>query len=439
MTLDTSRFTEELTLSVRAPIVNKGGVATLLLTPHVHGEHMIVATSTIATAEQGGITDVAQVFKAAQAKLNSLGFRVGVDTFPVFSEDFESYADTTALKVVWVVSDATNTDITLETTIPGEGAKSMSINVSKGKSALDTVTNTFSSEDWSEVTDIIFLIRQDQPTSENQIRVRIGDGVNSISALVPLNAIDTWETRTISISSFSEDGVGTTDLAAITTVEFEVEADGQNGVIIVDNFRAVGPPGTVTVAIHEVASETPSSLGALVASASLSLVNVEDAFYDVDIPATLTVGNHYAIVLKAPDTATTMLNVLGGTGYQAGDAYTSIDNGATLTQLVDTDMFFISYWRVPGVVDLVSVEFDADPGTGEVEIAIVNFTTGRISRYMSHNLTLLSGLIRDSQLRNEFVRDDDVVFLFLTDDSTSPASEVALTVQFSHEPINTAG
>jgi hypothetical protein len=433
------RYTEELTLAVRSPIVNKGGVTSLVLTPRVHGEHMIVSSTTIAVAQQGGNTEVAQVFRAVRSKFHSVGVRVGAETSPVHLEDFESYADTAALKVAWVVSDAVNTDITLEEVIPGADTKSMSIDVSKNKSALDTVTNTFGAEDWSAVTDIGLLIRQDQPTTLNQVRIRIGDGVNTMSILVPVNAVDTWESRVISLTSFENDGVGDVDLSVVTTIEFEVESDGENGVILIDNVRAVGPPGTMTVAIHEVASEDPAALGALVVSAQVTLANVDDAFYLVDLSADLTVGQYYAVVLNAPDIATTALNVLGGTGYDAGDAYTSTDDGATLTRLVDTDMFFLTYWRSAGVVSMFSVDFDAEPGNGDIEIAIVNFTTGRIQRYLCHKLTMLSGLLRDHALRDETIREDEVVVLFLEDDVTSPASVVALTVEFSHEPINTAG
>jgi len=438
--MDLDRYTQEVTITERLGLANKGGISILRLLPHVYAEHAIGDGAGVATVQAGGLTDVGQVFEASRPELRSVAVRLNVSTVPVHAEDFESYVDTAALRVQWVASDLTNSPNVLETGVVGEGAKSMAITVSKNKSQLDTVTDTFGPDDWSAVDAMALLIRQDQPTSENQLRIRIGDGVNSASASVPVNEVDVWEQRVILLSNFVNDGVGSVNLAAVTTIEFEIEADGQNGTIYVDDVRAVGQPGTAEIRLHEVDGENPTALGALLGAQSVTLLNSIDGFYDVDFDLTLTVGDHYALVVRAPDVPTTFAGVLGSTGdYVRGDAFTSDDDGVTLTNLPDTDLFFVTYWLTAGVIGTVEVDFDDSPGNGVMDIVIANRPSGRIRRYLVHGFEALSVPRHVFELEDAVIDADDEVALFMQDDPNSPALEVAITVSLRHEPVNTVG
>ncbi len=59
--------------------------------------------------------------------------------------DFENYADTTAMQVIWASSDATNTPISLDTTTFQETAKAMRVDLTYNNSVNDSIEKTYPS------------------------------------------------------------------------------------------------------------------------------------------------------------------------------------------------------------------------------------------------------------------------------------------------------
>ncbi len=435
-----SRFTKSVNVSQRTIIANKGGVNIIRLKPVIVMENAVGEGAEIGTIPTGGNTDVGQVFKAQLPDLRSIGFRLGVLATTIRTEDFESYADTAALQAAWVPSDVSNSPNTLETVVVSEGAKSMAMEITKNKSDLDTVTFTFAAEDWSSVSDIAFQINQTNMNSENQVRIRIGDGTGTKSSLVFIADINVFEQRVLNIDVFAEDGIGTTDLSAITTIEFEVVVGTQNGTVYIDDIQILTAPGEVDLEVRNVASAIPTTLGSVVATTTFNLVNSADFFYVVEVDATLVPGQHYSLNIRNLSFGTTVVDMIGSLGeYTQGEFYSSNNDGTTLS-FPGGDAFFVTFFKTEGMISTIFVDFDDVPGDGRMDISIVNRTNNKIKRHLVHDFELVSSKEHEFlDIELEIVGPDDEVVMLLVDDATSLATEMVLSVDFRHKPVNVVG
>src|SRR3989344_5009994 len=160
----------------------KGQLNKLTIKPRVLSENMILDQNVIATLNSGGITDVGQVFRMTAGLMDIDRVHLTLEAIAggalSLVDDFEGYADTTALRAIWAANDTTNTPNTLETTIFQEGAKAMKVQAnSSNGSKNDTITKTYgAAQDWSAWQGLQFQYRR---AGTIGIDIIISDGTNS--------------------------------------------------------------------------------------------------------------------------------------------------------------------------------------------------------------------------------------------------------------------
>src|SRR3989338_5344139 len=100
--------------------LTKGGKNKIIIKPRVLIENSNLDTNNIATLGSGGVVDVGQVFRLTGGIFDIERVQLTLEALAgaaiLAVDNFESYADTTALRAVWASNDITNTPNTLETT-----------------------------------------------------------------------------------------------------------------------------------------------------------------------------------------------------------------------------------------------------------------------------------------------------------------------------------
>jgi len=424
--------------------------------PHVLQENMESDISVISTLPSAGpVNLIGQVFRASLDNADHVILHLGVDGAGVglFVDDFESYANDAALQAVWVASDAVKTQVTLYTLAPHGGSQSMRINVTKTGSVGDTVTDTFAVQDWSAVDVVRFWARSDQLGDKIQLRVRVGDGTSSKSALVEAAAKDTWEEFSVNLAGMTNDGAFSPDMSAITMLEWEVTKAGKNGEWIVDDLSVEGDAGTARVRLFNVASASPGTLGSQVGTdQTIQLNNRFSDRYVADFGgAGVTIGNHYALVVDSLSASVDVTGLgdtkAGGGYYTNGVAFTSTDGGTTLTTQANDDLAFCVFGQTEGYLLGLRVRFNGDANGTQVTGFIENQPTEKLIYSFGHDIFAYgteqtwfwptAGLQSGSGAI--YVAQGQKVELQVQWADNTPATELSLDYLFTHKPVSSWG
>jgi hypothetical protein len=174
---------------------------------------------------------------------NVYSFTVPFKGLSVFTliDDFEGYADTNALRVVWVPSDVRNTPNTL---VVGDsfGSKFMRIQTTKNNSVGDSVRRTFSSvQDWSQYTGVQFRVLCDMNA---YMQFRIIDEAGSI-VYVDIPQYVSVTKVYFPFTSFKKVGANFVDLSRIQAIEFYCANDSQATNLQVDDIYMVRMPNLI--------------------------------------------------------------------------------------------------------------------------------------------------------------------------------------------------
>jgi hypothetical protein len=164
----------------------------------------------------------------------------GLSVFTLI-DDFEGYADTGALRAVWVPSDVANTPNTL---VVGDsfGSKFMRIQTTRNNSVGDSVRRTFSSvQDWSQYTGVQFRVLCDRSAF---MQFRIIDEAGSI-VYVSIPQYGSVTSAYFPFTSFTKVGANFVDLSRVRAIEFYCANDSQVTNLQVDDIYVVHIPNLI--------------------------------------------------------------------------------------------------------------------------------------------------------------------------------------------------
>ena len=359
--------------------VSKGGKLKISIKPRVLIENMIEDSNVIATLGSGGITDIGQIFKLTGGIFNLNRIHLTLEAIAggaiQLIDDFESYADTTALRGTWVSSDLTNTPNTLETTIVQEGTKAMKVDLlSAQKSKNDTIINTFgTAQDWSTFNGIQFQFRNDV---NSVIEMHIEDGAGNASKhTLTVSNQEAYEAKQLDFADFIPVATVPADLMDIKKIKFFVKT-GKIGAFYVDIMELFSTQsfGTVDVELHDFGTDgSPTQLVAPIQTETISLESGKK-IYELEFEAeSLTPNNFFGIVLTNASVAT--VKVFGKTGsdlYTNGFAFSSINDLDITGTGSGDDIFFLTFAVDKAIFNGIRFTANADTGIGKINVFINN-------------------------------------------------------------------
>jgi len=212
-------------------------------------------------------------------------------------------------------------------------------------------------------------------------------------------------------------------------------------VVVIDDQEFRTDPGTIDVRVYNVASQAPTTLGTLVASDTIGLVNQSRALYLASFDGvSLVAGNHYALVVSNPSKAGVTVGLLGqlGGAYSSGDAISSSDSGVNVSNITGDDAFFALFVQVDTVPTAVRVKASAEPGKTEIDIFSENPSNETFLRYHVHR-ALMGGRVEEWDIAPFLLYAGEDVELMAQHDRDSQVSWLHVSVRFRFAPVTIYG
>lgn len=450
-----------LTSSGIKVLATKGQLNKLRLRPQILNEHAESSREIQGTVNASTI--VGQIFKASQDNINGLMLTLESAAGTTL-DDFESYANSTALQAVWV-KGGTN-EALLETTIAEAGSKSMNLPLSVlNDDWVDTIGST-------NYTDTTFELDyyQDVAFSAAKVAFFIGDGANTKSIQLANNNVNQWQHFEINENAMAEDG-GTTDMTAITKVGFRVDDSRANADGYIDNLVAVPVPGNISLKLWDMGATLPVSattsiddgtqvtqLGDIAfataaASITLPLIGGKRLYIiknfvagpAIEIPTNqlLTVGNYYIITLNHVDTNVSVYGPDSSFSinyYTNGYAFTAPDEATAITALgAYNDLMF----GILSTQDVYLTGFDqfldAAPGNDSETNIFVEDSDMGITNISALGGRSAQAIEADISLRPMFLEKGGKFELYYNDDASDSVSSIGLTMSYLYVPPTVNG
>ena len=434
--------------------IQKGAINKITIRPRVLTENMQEDTNVVDTLE-AGTTDIGQVFRlSAGVKdidrlhlcLEAISLGGGVQT----EENFESYADTAALRAAWAPNDIGNSPNSLETTIKFEGSKSMKCDLTnRSKSKNDNFVFTYgSSQDWSAFEGVQFQLRQD---GDATLEIRIeDDNADASKHTITTGSSGVFEFHKLDFANFVPVAVTPADLTTIKKITFFVKNISDVGafyVDIIELFEAAGGGGfgTVDIELHDFGSEdTPTQLSTILNTETLALSSGKQ-IYEIPFKASdLTSNNFYGIVIT--NSTASDVKVFGKNGsdlYENGFSFSSA-NDLDITSTGSGDDLCFSVFVVDKAI-FNGIRFVANGGTGEGKISVFinDNASGKGKAALFLGETFFGRLEIDFPTKTQTglgvkMTKDDIIFITYDDDSASFVTKLQATVYFTfiNRPIN---
>jgi hypothetical protein len=437
--------------------IAKGQLNKLRLRPQIINEHAESSREVQGTVTSGNI--VGQIFKASHDNINGILLTLESAAGSPF-DDFESYANSTALQAVWV--EGTNPAL-LETVVVKTGDKSMDLPLDTNG---DTWTRTISSADYTDYTfDFDF---QQSSILVAEVSFFIGDGTNTKSLTLGLNQANLWTHFDINENAMIEDGGGTTNMAAITKIGFRCDIKSTTNNAYVDNMFTTPAPGSVEIKLWDFGDTKPVSTvdglndatqyirlgdegfngGEISASIILELkggrrlYSIRDfvAGVALEIPTNevLTVNNYYAITLHYVDTN---VNVHGPNTsflidyYTNGYAFTTPDEVSVITAVGQySDLMFGIFSTQDCYINTIVKFFDATPGVDASEQLFVEDTDMNITNILVGDFRPLQSIEAEFNTRPTFLQKGGKFELYYNDDFTDSVTTGSLLMGYIFKP-----
>ena len=450
-----TRMTENATTTQ----LQKGQLNKIRMIPKILNEH-----AESSREEQGIVTSsniVGQVFKASHDSITSLGLTLE-SAAGVQLDNFESYANSAALQAVWVASG--NLALLETTIVKPNGSKSMNI---PGDTLNDEWIMTISSTDYTDYVgdfDAYF----DKEYNKFKVAVFIGDGTNTKSQNLVFANKNEWNHFQIDEGAMSEDGGGTTNVAAITKVGFRIvdKEGGKN--CYIDNLTATPPPGEIEIKLWDMGASIPVSTttsiddgtqytqigDAEAASYTLQLkggkrlYNIHEFHCGADkaVPTTtlLTAGNYYILELKYIDTDTSVYgpNTAYSINYYAsGYAFTAPDEATAITAIgTYSDCMFQIFSRQEIYIKKVEWKFNAVPnGLSDISVFLEDTNMGISDIIIDHEEQPAQIEEEDVSDRPMVLEDGGKLEFYYNDDYTDSVSQLQTEMTYYFEPPEANG
>jgi len=450
----------KVTASSRTFILQKGQLNKLRLRPQIQNEHAESSRNII--GEVDATTIVGQVFKASQDNINGLNLAME-SAGGVEFDDFESYADSTALQVEWVESVGDPAE--LNTSNQYAGDKCMVVDAGEG----------FTGAEWKRdfaTTDFVgytgqFWMYCNKEYKDVQMRVFVEDSTGDTSSS-PILTVDkdAYYKYIFPTASLTEDVVGNpADLTDIIAIGFRVEKEKRDGLVYFDELVSVPGPGSVELKLWDMGTSIPVSTttsiddgtqyiklgdagisGIQAASVSVDLLGGFRTYHidkfvagvALEIPTNelLTTDHYYAITINYVDTDVSVYgpNSAWDNYYTNGYSFTAPDEATAITATgADEDLMFVIYSVQDVYISAFQQFADATPnGNSQTIIYLEDSNMKRVDTIMSGSKGRESAL--ESFPRPYFLEKGGKLEQEQNDDFTDSVSEITVTFQYYHEP-----
>jgi len=440
--------------------IQPGQLNKLRLRSQILNEHAESSRNIIGTVTATNI--VGQIFKASHDNINGIDITVESAAGSTF-EDFESYADSAALQVVWV--EDTNA-ATLETTIVTEGSKSMKLPMDTlGDEWVDTIAST----DFTGYTGHIHIY-QDKEYNKAKLRFFVGDGTETASMPLVATLKNLWYTIDVSMDDLTEDSGTPVDKTAITKVGFRVEDKEAGKFAYIDHMTTVPPPGEFSVKLWDMGTSIPVSTTTSIDDGTqyekigdLGITGLQESEYIVtlqggkrqyhidgfvagvaeEIPTNelLNVDHYYLITINYVDTNISVYgpNPAWDDYYVNGYAFTAPDEATAITATgSQEDLQFLIYSTQDVYVSNFVQFMNAAPGSDSRWLMNIEDEAMKITGVIA------SGTIGQQAINKEFSRPYEMVKgskfeLNYNDDASDSVTQISLNFQYYFIPATVNG
>ena len=440
--------------------VQKGQTNNYLIRPEILNEYCESFSDIV--DEVNATTIVGQVFKASKDNINSI--MLTLDSAEASSIDnFESYADSAALRTKWVKGGTNEAD--LETTIVASGGSTKAMRFKMDVLDDDWVYTLAAPADFTGYLGV-FDYYQTKEYNKAKASIFIGDGVTTKSYPLVISFKNQWVIFQVDEAAMTEDGGGTTDITAITQIGFRID-DKEGGKFgYVDNLKALPPPGEVELNLWDFGATEPVAgtadldgatqytelgdrgNGAVSSSIILSLIGGKRHYHLHDFVAgaakdktgntTLTIDNYYAITLHYVDTN---VNVYGNSDscYNNGFGFYAPDTSTAITDLSKDLRFFIFSTQDIYIVRVMwalhtAAHAVAAPGENASVMMVTEGIDENITGIVMTHIFPPATMDRELSLNPCHVEDGGKFEIYYEDDFTDSVAGLVANIQYKYEP-----
>jgi hypothetical protein len=448
-------YTKQLVDTRIQAIPSRGAQVIMDTGIHAPMENMINDDDIVQTLEFGESPDgVLQIFRASTDNLHDVRLSIkgegGATTF-----DNMEYATDGAAQAEWVASDATNTQVYSEDTIVYQGSYSLKIHCDKKDSPGDTVTKTFSAEDWTGYESIRFWRYNTVGNGHCVWNVEISDdGTDWLSSQFTSLLANTWEELVIPIDNMTGSGV---DLSSITRVRFKMVECTAVHYFYIDQFELLADVGTAFLRLYDFGTTSePTSLTdgtqltfdggdtqlQITLPLNKSIVNIHaHRGAHVRDDNNLTVGNYYGIWIDGLTSGKLHLYGSDSQLYNSGKMYTLDGNDVTETS---KSLRFLNFSVVESVLLSCKFNFDASPGDSVIYMPCRDITNNNLMDTFVGTIycwdeTEISADYSKADIPLYYNADCPFRPIYSDDENTSQATEIKTTVQWAYKPVETYG
>jgi len=463
-----AEFTKQ-TVSQNQRIVSKGDVNKVLLRSQVLKEHMDDGNTILDTVDSSTI--IGQIFKVSKANINGIALKLASGNVEVF-DDFNDYADDTALQAVWVASDPANNDPEIETADPDpyEGAKYMNMSYNWESDPNPYIERTITAKDCRGGA-FRFAIYPRITWGEGRFNFFVGDGTNYKRLDVVTTAVDEWQQVTIQVDAMVEDDADNpVDDENITKVGFMVDnwsSASENEWAGIDYIEFISGGGSLDLKLWDMGASIPvagvtaiddgtqyTTLGdpdlmtpaseitiPLVGAGGTRRYQIDDLVAGIGGSGALTPGNYYLITLNHVDTDVVVYGSDGSSDlYTDGFGFTAPDEATAITAIgANQDcMFHIYTADETYVVDCKAI-FKASTGATAVnginsfyEILIMR-ADGTVESMVTSKIQ--AGVMSASTwLRPLHIEEGGKIEMRFSDDYTDDVYKAYLIAEYAYQP-----
>lgn len=449
----------KVTASGNAFLIQKGQLNKLRLRPQIINEHAESSRNIIGTVTASTI--VGQIFKASQDNINGINMAVesaaGIDF-----DDFESYADTTALQVEWIATNAAK-KAELETVIVNTGDKSMKLPTSGAPG--DEWGKDFASTDFTDYTGQFYMYAT-HSLSFMAMRVYVKDSSGYYSSADIITAgVDQWFKYVFDTGFLTPDvPANVTDLTDIIEIGVRVTDSQPNSFVYIDDMVSVPNPGSIILKLWDMGATIPASTvdalddgtqyeklgdagisGLQASSLTLKLLGGKRMYHidgfvagpALEIPSNelLTMGNYYAITLHYVDTNTSVYGPDPSIDdyYSNGYAFTAPDESTAITATgAGEDLMFLIFSTQDVYIAQFLQFIDAAPNGGSDTSLFIEDLNMAVTDILISGVRGQQTVIQN--LPRPYLMEKGGKFeQYYNDDFTDNVTEISLSMQYYFE------
>ncbi len=431
--------------------IQKGGKNKIKIRPRVLIENMIDDTNDVKELGAGGVTDVGQIFKLTGGIKTLDRIHLTLEAIAggaiQLIDDFESFADTAALRGTWVPNDTTNSPNILETSIFQEGSQAMKCDLlNKQKSKNDSFIKTFgSNQDWSTFNGIQFQFRND---GNSVIEIHIEDSSGDASKqTITVSNQGVFEFNQLDFADFVPVATISADLSSIKKIKFFVKTAviAPFYIDIIELFSSQSF-GTVDVELHDFG--TDGSPTQLVTPTQTETISLESGKKIYEIPfevENLTPNNFFGIVITNASAAT--VKVFGKSGsdlYTNGFAFSSTNDLDIASTGSGDDLFFLTFALDKAIFNGIRFVANGDTGQGKINVFINDNASGKGKSALFLGETFLGRTEIDFPTKTQTnlgvkMGKDELILIDYEDDAGSLVTKLQATVYFTFIKRNPNG